>query len=95
MDGFLCKDDFVRLFHSYSELENYTEIVDKLFKTHEFADNMVINNALFLTLTANREELLTKSNIEICFEIFSNNKQDITLRGLRRHLNADSEELAK
>lgn len=76
-------------------MQNIEENIDKLYKAHEFAQNVLINNALFLTLTANRKELLTNSNIEICFEIFSNNKSDITLRGLRRHLNADSEELGK
>ena len=44
-------------------------------------------------MAASRDLLLSQSNIEIGFSIFSNGKKEINLRGLRRHLNSDSEEL--
>ena len=93
MDGYLCKGDVLRLFNLYFEnLENIEERIDTLFQTLELGDDMLIDNTLFITLSTNKKELLTKSNIEICFGIFSNNKPEITLRSLRRHLNNDSEE---
>ena len=45
MDGFLCKQDLIRLFNSYSDnMENVKETIDTLFKTHEFSNHMQINN---------------------------------------------------
>lgn len=46
-------------------------------------------------MTVNRQSLLTTSNIEICFEILSADKKEITLKNLKSHLNYESDDLTE
>ena len=65
--------------------------IDILFQELELEDE--INSNLFLALTASRKDVLSASNIETCFEIFSLNTSEINIKGLKKYLNADMDEI--
>ncbi|CAD8192151.1 unnamed protein product [Paramecium octaurelia] len=91
MDGLMSKAELVKLFNKYMTIENIEERIDNLYKELELEDE--INSNLFLALTATRKDVLSTSNIEICFEIFSLNSSEINLKGLKKYLNSDIDEI--
>ncbi|CAD8116890.1 unnamed protein product [Paramecium sonneborni] len=91
MDGLMSKTELIQLFQKYLNIYNIEEKIDQLFKDFELEDE--INSNLFLALTTSRKDVLTVSNTEICFEILSLNSSEITLKGLKKYLNADIEDI--
>ncbi|CAD8084092.1 unnamed protein product [Paramecium sonneborni] len=91
MDGLISKAELIQLFQKYLSIENIEDKIDKLFQELELEDE--INSNLFLALTTSRRDVLSTSNIEISFEILSLNTSEITLKGLKKYLNADSDEI--
>ncbi|CAK87616.1 unnamed protein product (macronuclear) [Paramecium tetraurelia] len=93
MDGYLSKQELSNLYKQYLNEPNSDELAEKIILNYGIDKENGFNCQQFQSLAASRDLLLTQSNIEICFQIFSNGKKAINLRGLRRHLNSDSEEL--
>ncbi|CAD8180077.1 unnamed protein product [Paramecium pentaurelia] len=91
MDGLMTKTEIIQLFNKYMKIQNIEEKIDNLYQELELEDE--INSNLFLALTATRKDVLSTSNIEICFEIFSLNSSEITLKGLKKYLNSDIDEI--
>ncbi|CAK87617.1 unnamed protein product (macronuclear) [Paramecium tetraurelia] len=91
MDGLMTKTGLVKLFNKYLTIDKIEEKIDNLYKELEIDDK--INSNLFLALTATRKDVLSISNIEICFEIFSLNSSEINLKGLKKYLNSDIDEI--
>ncbi|CAD8197125.1 unnamed protein product [Paramecium pentaurelia] len=93
MNGYLSKKELSNLYKQYLNDPNSEELVEQVFLNYDINEENGINSQQFQSLAANRDILLTDSNIEIGFQIFSYGKQEINLKGLRRQLNSDSEEL--
>ncbi|CAD8093421.1 unnamed protein product [Paramecium primaurelia] len=91
MDGLINKTQLIQLLEKYITIENIKDKIDKLFQELELEDE--INSNQFLALSTSRRDILSTSNIEISFEIFSLNTQEITLKGLKKFLNADIDEI--
>ncbi|CAD8081140.1 unnamed protein product [Paramecium primaurelia] len=93
MDGYLSKQELSNLYKQYLNEPNSEELTEKIFLNYGINKENGLNCQQFQSMAASRDLLLSQSNIEIGFSIFSNGKKEINLRGLRRHLNSDSEEL--
>ncbi|CAD8116888.1 unnamed protein product [Paramecium sonneborni] len=93
MDGYLSKEELSNLYKQYLNESKPEDLVDQVFLQYGINKENRVNIQQFQSLAASRDTLLTQNNIEIGFQIFSNGKKEITLRGLRRHLNSDSDEL--
>ncbi|CAK69752.1 unnamed protein product (macronuclear) [Paramecium tetraurelia] len=93
MDGYLSKQELSNLYKQYLNVTNPEELVEQVFQNYGINKEEGVSIQQFQCLTASRDILLTDSNIEIGFQIFSNGRKEINLRGLKKHLNSDSEQL--
>ncbi|CAK57121.1 unnamed protein product (macronuclear) [Paramecium tetraurelia] len=90
-DGSLSKQELIKLFYNYKiNKENIAQKIDDIFQQFEINDQMGMDQNKFVSLTLSRSILLTQENIETCFAIFSFNKSDIYLKGLKRHLQCET-----
>ncbi|CAD8206282.1 unnamed protein product [Paramecium pentaurelia] len=90
-DGFVSKEELIKLFQNYKfNKENTIKIIDDIFSQLEISDGKGMDQNQFISLTLSRSILLTQENIETCFAIFSFNKQEIILKGLKRHLQCET-----
>ncbi|CAD8084090.1 unnamed protein product [Paramecium sonneborni] len=93
MDGYLRKEELSNLYKQYLNEPNPQVLADQIFLQYDINQENGINNQQFLSLASSRDIILTQRNIEIGFQILSANKKEITLKGLKRHFNSDSDEL--
>ncbi|CAD8124276.1 unnamed protein product [Paramecium sonneborni] len=90
-DGSLSKQELITIFQYYKiNCDNIEKIIDDIFQQFEIDVDCGMNQNQFISLTLTRTILLSQENIDICFAIFSFNKQEILLKGLKRHLQCES-----
>ncbi|CAD8081144.1 unnamed protein product [Paramecium primaurelia] len=94
MDGLLSKQELIKLFSHYKKIEEIDNKIQEIFQQLEVnTENGGIDSTQFMSLALTRSTLITQQNIETCFQIFSYNKQEIQLKGLKRHLQCETADI--
>ncbi|CAD8192150.1 unnamed protein product [Paramecium octaurelia] len=94
MDGLLSKQELIKLFSNYKSTEDVENKINEIFQQLEVdPQEGGIDSTQFMSLALSRSTLLTQQNIETCFQIFSYNKQEIQLKGLKRHLQCETADI--
>ncbi|CAD8116892.1 unnamed protein product [Paramecium sonneborni] len=94
MNGLLSKQELIKLFSIYKKTNDIEIKINEIFQQLEVdIQNGGLDSNQFMSLALTRSTLLTQQNIETCFQIFSNNKQEIQLKGLKRHLQCETADI--